>query len=71
MPLFNTYTIAFTDRLKGAIGIFERHSVKVQAADPAAALLKAYDTHEHIQHVRMTEHRNGIEYAVHPREYGR
>lgn len=69
--LAKRYTLTFTGRLKGAIGIFERHQVKVHTFDPAGALFAAYETHDHIQNVRMTEYRDGVEYAVHPREYGR
>jgi len=67
----NRYTLTFTGRLKGAIGIFERHSIQVQAVTPSDALARAYDTHEHIQNIRMSVYKDRTEYAVHPREYGR
>ena len=48
-----TYTLHFTGRRKGAIGIFDYFEITVQAPDPTSALLQAYDTHDHIHQVRM------------------
>lgn len=75
------YTLTFTGRRAGAIGISEWHSITVEVATPRKALLQAYATHEHIHHVTMTEHRPGplidgrpsvgVAVVVPPEEYGR
>lgn len=41
------YRVTFKGRKAGAIGIFYPISIVVEADDPEAAKLKAYDEHEH------------------------
>ena len=41
-------------RTVGAIGIFHPVEVTVEADNPEAALIKAYDTIEHLQDVTIT-----------------
>tara|TARA_R100000951_G_scaffold87134_1_gene74878 strand:- start:2981 stop:3229 length:249 start_codon:yes stop_codon:yes gene_type:complete len=51
-----TYKVSWQKgRLSGAQGIYYPDSVIVQAHNPAAARLKAYDTHEHLMFVTVTE----------------
>ena len=51
-----TYKVSWRKgRLVGAQGIFYPDSVVVQAENEKAAHLKAYDTHEHLMHVNVTE----------------
>ena len=51
-----TYKVSWQKgRLIGAQGIFYPDSVVVQAENEKAAHLKAYDTHEHLMHVTVTE----------------
>jgi hypothetical protein len=51
-----TYRVSWKQgRLSGAKGVVYPDSVVVQAHNPAAARLKAYDTHEHLMHVTVTE----------------
>lgn len=51
-----TYRVSWQKgRRAGAIGIFYPASVVVQAENERAAHLKAYDTHEHLMHVTVTE----------------
>ena len=51
-----TYKVSWQKgRLIGAQGIFYSDSVVVQAENEKAAHLKAYDTHEHLMHVSVTE----------------
>ena len=51
-----TYKISWQKgRLAGAKGVVYPDSVIVQAHNPAAARLKAYDTHEHLMNVNVTE----------------
>jgi len=51
-----TYRVSWRKgRLSGAKGVVYPDSVVVQAHNPAAARLKAYDTHEHLMHVTVTE----------------
>ena len=51
-----TYRVSWRQgRRAGAIGIFYPDSVVVQAENEKAAHLKAYDTHEHLMHVTVTE----------------
>ena len=51
-----TYKVSWQKgRLIGAQGIFYSDSVVVQAENEKAAHLKAYDTHEHLMHVNVTE----------------
>ena len=51
-----TYKVSWQKgRLIGAQGIFYPDSVVVQAENERAAHLKAYDTHEHLMHVNVTE----------------
>jgi len=51
-----TYRVSWQKgRLIGAQGIFYPDSVVVQAENEKAAHLKAYDTHEHLMHVTVTE----------------
>lgn len=42
------YRVSFTGRQVGAIGAMSERSVDVWAHDESDALLKVYDTHEHI-----------------------
>jgi len=49
------YQCSFNGRTKGAIGIFYRISVLVEAKDPEAAKWRLYETHEHITDLRITE----------------
>jgi len=42
-------------RKKGALGKFYPDSVTVEAATPEAALNKAYETHDHLMFVTVTE----------------
>lgn len=46
-------------RRTGAIGIFYPDSVVVKADNEKAAYLKAYDTHEHLMFVTVTEVKEG------------
>tara|TARA_R110002153_G_scaffold75481_1_gene195193 strand:- start:115 stop:300 length:186 start_codon:yes stop_codon:yes gene_type:complete len=51
-----TYKVSWQKgRLSGAKGVVYPDSVIVQAHNPAAARLKAYDTYEHLMHVNVTE----------------
>ncbi len=51
-----TYKVSWQKgRRAGAIGIFYPGSVVVQAENERAAHLKAYDTHEHLMNVTVTE----------------
>ena len=51
-----TYRVSWQKgRLVGAQGIFYPDSVVVQAENERAAHLKAYDTHEHLMFVDVTE----------------
>ena len=51
-----TYRVSWQKgRRAGAIGIFYPDSVVVQAENERAAHLKAYDTHDHLMHVTVTE----------------
>ena len=51
-----TYRVSWRQgRRAGAIGIFYPDSVVVQAENEEAAHLKAYDTHEHLMFVTVTE----------------
>jgi len=51
-----TYKVSWRKgRLSGAQGIFYPDSVIVQAENEKAAHLKAYDTHEHLMFVTVTE----------------
>jgi hypothetical protein len=45
-----TYLISFKGRESGAIGTFQSYSVMVAAHDEREAILKLYDTYEHITH---------------------
>jgi len=45
------YTIKFQGRQVGAIGIFSNFTVKVYAETPKDAILKVYETHEHLTEV--------------------
>lgn len=47
------YDISFNGREVGAIGIMYRCYVRVEADDAKAALLKVYDTHEHLSDVSI------------------
>ena len=50
------YRVAWRQgRRAGAIGIFYPDRVVVQAENEKAAHLKAYDTHEHLMFVTVTE----------------
>ncbi len=42
-------------RKAGAIGIFYPDSVEVEAEDPAHAIHKAYETHEHLVGVHVED----------------
>lgn len=42
------YRVTFTGRKVGAIGIFQAFTVEVEANNAKDALMKVYDTHEHI-----------------------
>jgi hypothetical protein len=56
MSNYKTYKVSWRKgRLVGAEGVVYPDSVVVQAHNPAAARLKAYDTHEHLMHVTVTE----------------
>jgi len=51
-----TYRVSWRQgRRVGAQGIFYPDSVVVQAENEKAAHLKAYDTHEHLMFVTVTE----------------
>ena len=51
-----TYKVSWQKgRRAGAQGIFYPDSVVVQAENERAAHLKAYDTHEHLMNVNVTE----------------
>jgi len=51
-----TYRVSWQKgRRAGAQGIFYPDSVVVQAENEKAAHLKAYDTHEHLMFVTVTE----------------
>ena len=51
-----TYKVSWRKgRLSGAQGVFYPDSVVVQAGNERAAHLKAYDTHEHLMFVNVTE----------------
>ena len=51
-----TYRVSWRKgRLSGAQGIFYPDSVVVQAENEKAAHLKAYDTHDHLLFVTVTE----------------
>ena len=43
-----TYYFEIVGRLVGAIGIVEHHNIEVRANSYDEAVLKLYDTHEHI-----------------------
>jgi hypothetical protein len=45
-------------RKRGAIGISYPDSITVEAKNPEEAHLKAYNTHEHLMFVRVTEIEN-------------
>jgi len=49
------WLVRFHGRLSGAIGVSYPCEVIVEASDAAAAYLKAYDTHEHLSEVNVTE----------------
>jgi len=51
-----TYRVSWKrGRLSGAQGILYPDSVIIKAENEKAAHLKAYDTHEHLMHVTVTE----------------
>ncbi len=51
-----TYRVSWQKgRRAGAQGIFYPDSVIVQANSPLAAHMKAYDTHEHLMFIDVTE----------------
>lgn len=43
------YRVTFTGRKVGAIGIFQAFTVEVEANNAKDALMKVYDTHEHVR----------------------
>jgi len=45
------YCIDFTGREVGAIGIFSHQCVEVDADSVKEAILKVYDTHEHLSNL--------------------
>lgn len=49
------YRFEIYARLRGAIGVCYLHTVEVDATDAEAARLKLYDTHEHIQVLKIAE----------------
>lgn len=49
-----TYLAHFWGRSAGAIGVCHKCAATVSAPDVEAALLRLYDTHEHIHYVRWT-----------------
>jgi hypothetical protein len=49
------YMIRFSGRKKGAIGIFYSIAQEVEADDVPSAVLKLYDTYDHIQDVRVNQ----------------
>ena len=51
----NKYTIKFNGRLVGAIGIFQDFSVTVSAESQEQAILKLYDTHDHIRIIEVIQ----------------
>lgn len=53
--IVNKYTARFTGRLSGAIGCFHSCTVEIEAENEEAARLKLYDTHDHIQGLRLEE----------------
>jgi hypothetical protein len=48
-----TYKIHFIGRKNGAIGITYHNYVTVEAETPEAAILKLYDTYEHIRVIKI------------------
>lgn len=44
-----TYHISFRGREKGALGIYSNYAQTVEANTEEEAILKLYDTHEHIE----------------------
>ena len=53
------YKFTFEEKLLGAIGAFQGFSKSVFADDLEKAILKVYDTHEHISKLKVW---NGVEY---------
>ena len=49
------YRFVIQARLRGALGVWNTHTVTVEAADKDAARLKLYDTHEHISVLTCVE----------------
>lgn len=49
------YRVTFSGRTRGAIGIFHQCSITVEAMDEEGAILKAYETHDHIHFPKVTE----------------
>lgn len=47
------YRCTFYGRKVGAIGIKSWYELTIDAPDPEAARLKLYDTHEHIEGLRV------------------
>jgi hypothetical protein len=53
------YSIHFTGRKRGALGIFYRIRATREAEDPARAVLALYDEYEHISNPVVTDAKTG------------
>jgi len=53
----NQYTFSFEGKLNGAIGAFQGFTKSVFADDLEKAILKLYDTHEHISKLHFWDGR--------------
>jgi hypothetical protein len=49
------YVATFSGRKVGALGVWSRFTVEVEADNKEAAALKLYDTHEHISDFKLVE----------------
>lgn len=58
------FKLSFRGRQVGAIGIMQGFSVEIEAEDERAAVLKLYDTHEHIMGLRIRVVPEGTLYAA-------
>jgi len=54
-----TWFIQFKGRELGAICIFSNYAVQVEGETPQEALLKVYDTHDHLSRLRLTNQTTG------------
>lgn len=58
------YVVTFTGRMKGALGSFSPMQATVLAASKEAAILKVYETHEHLTNVKAIMRLDDLHEAI-------